>query len=75
MSSSDESFSQIIQMQKMLFIFNAILSGWCVKMVEPNKFEFKKDRRNQEVNLDDYLQKFVMKNLNIDTIYEKKKNK
>lgn len=66
---SDNDFSsEIVRLQKMLFVFNALLSGWTVKMVGNDTFEFKKDRKNQEVNLDNYLKTFVIQNLNVDNI-------
>lgn len=73
MSSSEnkqtESLSsEIVHLQKMLFVFNALLSGWTVKMVGNDTFEFKKDRKNQEVNLDSYLRTFVIQNLSVDNI-------
>jgi hypothetical protein len=64
MSSSTTS-ADIVQIQKMVFIFNAILDGWTVKMIEENIFEFKKDRDNREVDLNDYLRKFVLHNLSL----------
>ena len=72
MSSSEnknETISkEMIYLQKMLFVFNAVLSGWTVKMVDNDKFEFKKDRKNQEVNLDNYLRTFIVENLSVDNI-------
>ena len=65
---SNDLSSEIIHLQKMLFVFNALLSGWTVKMVGDNTFEFKKDRKNQEVNLDNYLRTFVIQNLSVDNI-------
>ena len=62
------SFMRTMHLQKMLFVFNALLSGWTVKMVGDNTFEFKKDRKNQEVNLDNYLRTFVIQNLSVDNI-------
>jgi hypothetical protein len=59
---------EVVHFQKMLFVYNALMSGWTVKMVENDKFEFKKDRENQEVNLDNYLRTFVLQNLNVDNI-------
>lgn len=55
-----------ILMQKMIFIYNAIMSGWTVKLVGENKFQFKQKRINMkhEVLLDDYLRKFVRENMN-----------
>ena len=58
----------IVHIQKMLFVFNAVLSGWTVKMVGDNTFEFKKDRKNKEVDLDNYLRTFLIQNLNVDNI-------
>jgi hypothetical protein len=60
--------TDIVQIQKMVFVFNAILAGWTVRMIDNDKFEFKKDIINREVHLDDYLRRFVMHNLSIDAI-------
>lgn len=68
MSSESNISPEVIHFQKMLFVFNAVLSGWTVKMVDDNTFEFKKDRENQEVNLDNYLKTFVTQNLSVDNI-------
>ena len=59
---------EVVHFQKMLFVYNALMSGWSVKMVENDKFEFKKDRKNQEVNLDNYLRTFILQNLSVDNI-------
>ena len=55
----------IISIQKMIFIYNAILSGWTVKMIDNDRFEFikKKDNISKEVYLNNYLQKFIKENL------------
>lgn len=57
-------------LQKMIFIYNALLKGWTVKMLEDNKFEFLKDNESikKEVDLSDYLRKFIQFNLNIDNL-------
>jgi len=60
--------AEVVHFQKMLFVFNALLSGWTVRMIGDNTFKFKKDRKNQEVNLDNYLRNFIVKNLNVDNI-------
>lgn len=67
-SNNTNISNDLISIQKMIFVFNAILSGWTVKMLEQNTFEFTKDSTNQEVNLDTYIQDFVKKNLNINNI-------
>ena len=47
--------------QKMVFIYNAVLTGWTVRIIEKDKFEFVKKKNNvkKEVNLEDYLKKFI----------------
>lgn len=55
----------IIQLQKMNFIWNALESGWSVKKIE-NKFFFtKKHEGKKEVYLDTYLNNFIESNLKI----------
>ena len=60
----------LLEMQKAIFIYNAVKSGWIVKMLNNGKFEFKKDLSEvkKEVYLEDYLKKFILYNLNIDNI-------
>ena len=55
----------VISIQKMLFIYNAILSGWTVKMIDNDRFEFikSKDNISKEVYLNNYLNKFIKENL------------
>jgi len=61
---------EILEFQKMIFIYNALKSGWSVKMLEAGKFEFKKSNANlkTEVFLDDYLKKFIEDNLEIESL-------
>ncbi len=56
--------------QKMIFIYNAVQKGWTVRKMEGNKFEFTKnlESEKQEVNLEDYLKKFIQYNLSIDNL-------
>ena len=58
----------LLEVQKMLFIYGAVNDGWTVRMLPNNKFEFTKSK--QEVKIDDQelLSKFILKNLNINTI-------
>jgi len=57
-------------LQKMIFIYNALLNGWTIRMLEKNKFEFIKDKESikREVDLSDYLRKFIQYNLNIENL-------
>ncbi len=55
----------LIQFQKMSFIYNAIEAGWSVKK-NIDKYTFsKKHEGKQEVYLETYLQKFIEANLKI----------
>tara|TARA_B100000524_G_scaffold234066_1_gene124473 strand:- start:160 stop:372 length:213 start_codon:yes stop_codon:yes gene_type:complete len=58
-----------INLQKMVFIYNAVQSGWVVKKKSNNTFEFRKTKTNliKEVDLDDnQLINFIDKNRKID---------
>lgn len=67
-----ETDVDVVNLHKMLFIYNAVLSGWTVKkMPGKDEFEFTKNLDNntrREINLMDYLRRFVLANLNIDNI-------
>ena len=55
---------------KMSFIYNAIIDGWSVKYLNNNKFEFinKNEEIKKEFFLENFLDKFIDNNLNIDNI-------
>ena len=58
----------LIKLQQLSFIYNAIDAGWAVKKRE-NKYIFsKKHEGKKEVYLETYLQKFVEANLNLKNI-------
>jgi hypothetical protein len=52
----------LIHLQKLSFIFNAIESGWSVKKRDDNYIFSKKHEGKKEVYLDTYLQKFIETN-------------
>jgi hypothetical protein len=59
-----------LDLKKMVFIYNAIQSGWVVKKKSNNLFEFKKKKSNmiKELILDNnQLLNFVDKNIKTDT--------
>jgi len=60
----------LIQLQKMVFIYNALKKGWTVKQLENNKFEFIKEKSKikKEINLENYLKNFIQNNLNIENM-------
>lgn len=56
-----------IELQKMVFIYNALKTGWSVKMKSNGKFVFTKDK-TREIFLDDYLKNFIRYNLSIENL-------
>ena len=57
-----------IMLQKMIFLYNALESGWVVKK-KKNVYIFTKNHEGKkEVLLDDYLKRFMMQNLDINNI-------
>lgn len=51
--------------QKMIFIFNALNDGWLVKKIDNNKFKFIKNNKNidKEIILEDYVKKYIKYNM------------
>ena len=68
-----------ICVQKMVFIYNALNDGWEVKKKSDNKYLFRKninemsEEVKKEINLDDYLRKFLQFNLNINNLTNTKR--
>ena len=62
----------LISIYKMAFIYNAIVNGWSVKYLDNNKFEFinKDEAIKKEFFLENFLDKFIDSNLNIDSILQ-----
>ena len=56
---------QSIDLQKMLFINNAIDDGWAVKKKNEKYIFSKKHENKKEVYLETYLQKFIEENLKV----------
>lgn len=51
--------------QKMLFIFNALNDGWTVKKLQDDKFEFIKENEQikKEVILEECIKKYIRYNI------------
>jgi hypothetical protein len=63
----------MINLQKMVFIYNSVMAGWTVRKIDKNNFEFIKKSNSdikKEINLETYLKKFINYNLTIDNIYK-----
>jgi len=57
-----------IKLQKMAFIYNAIQSGWTVKLNKNSYIFTKKHEGKKEIFLDTFMKSFIEKNMNIDTV-------
>ena len=69
--TTDKS-GDLMAIYKMSFIYNAIVKGWSVKYLDNNKFEFinKGEAIKKEFFLENFLDKFIDSNLNIDNILQ-----
>ena len=58
----------LIELQKMLFIYNAINDGWTVQKLDDGRYEFQKQRikTTSDVCMDNYLEKFISYYMKID---------
>jgi hypothetical protein len=55
----------LVQLQKMNFIYNALTDGWTIKK-QDNQFIFsKKHEGKKEIYLDTYLQSFIEANMKL----------
>ena len=63
--NNDENNINYKDIQKMLFIFNALNDGWTVKKIDSDKFEFIKDNENikKEIILDECIKKYIKYNI------------
>ena len=57
-----------IKLQKMAFIYNAIQSGWEVKMKGESYVFSKKHEGKKEIFLDTYLKSFLERNMDINKL-------
>jgi len=57
----DETTIEYNDIQKMVFIYNALNDGWTVKKIDNNKFELLKDKGKikKEIILDECIKNFV----------------
>jgi len=62
-----ESNLGINDLQKMIFIYNTLESGWTVRKINEGKYEFKKhkDDVSHEVYLEQYVKDFIRNNLSL----------
>ena len=58
----------IITFQKMLFLFNSLQQGWCVKKQNDSYVFTKNHEGKKEIFEDSYLLKFMKTNLDINKI-------
>jgi hypothetical protein len=63
----DERHIEYKDIQKMIFIFNALNDGWTVKKIDTDKFEFIKDNEKiqKEIILEEYIKKYIKYNIQL----------
>ena len=68
--SSDDSTKKIdfITLQKMVFIYNAVESGWSVKKRNEAYVFTKNHEGKKEIYLDTYLRSFIETNIDINKL-------
>jgi hypothetical protein len=57
----DETTIEYNDIQKMVFIYNALHDGWTVKKIDNNRFELLKDKGKikKEIMLDECIKNFI----------------
>ena len=62
---NEETTIDYNDIQKMVFIYNALNDGWSVKKVDLGKYELTKDKEHmkKEIILEECLKKFVKYNI------------
>lgn len=60
-NSIDETTIDYNDIQKMIFIYNALHDGWTVKKIDIDKFELLKDTEKikKEIVLDECIKKYI----------------
>jgi len=58
------------EFQKLLFLSNGLDQGWTIKKRNDTYIFSKKHENRYEVFQEDYLEKFVLSNINSGTLYE-----
>ena len=61
MESNNERLIDYKDVQKMIFIFNALNDGWTVKKIQTDKYEFTKDNEKiqKEIILEECIKKYL----------------
>jgi hypothetical protein len=65
MIDSDETTIDYNDIQKMVFLYNALNDGWTIKKIDSTKFELLKDKEHikKEIVLDECIKKYVKYNI------------
>jgi hypothetical protein len=58
----------IVKLQKMAFLYNALEEGWEIKKNKDSYIFIKKHEGKKEIFLDSYLLQFMERNININNI-------
>lgn len=64
----DKTNIDLIKLQKMAFLFNAIEDGWTIKKHDNHYVFTKKHLGQKEIFLENYLEQFTKANLDLNSI-------
>ena len=66
-NNNDERDIEYKDIQKMVFIFNALNDGWTIKKIDTDKFEFTKDTEKiqKEIILEECIKKYIKCNIQL----------
>ena len=64
-------WESMVTLQKMILIYNAVVDGWTVRMLEDGRFEFQKDRKKvtSDVCMESFLKNFLNYYMKIDKAF------
>lgn len=65
MIDSDETTIDYNDIQKMVFLYNALNDGWTIRKIDSTKFELLKDKEHikKEIVLDECIKKYIKYNI------------
>ena len=54
------------EIHKIIFLYNALQDGWTIKKRDEKYIFTKHNNKDKEVYMDNFLEKFIIKNFNLD---------
>lgn len=69
--ANEDEWDSMVSLQKMFLVYNAVLGGWTVRMLEDGRFEFQKGKEKltsseKTTDPNDFLKNFLQYYMKID---------